>query len=46
MWSAGGERRDKGGQDADHLRPQILVVNQKRCVKNVSRTEGGMVGKN
>jgi hypothetical protein len=38
MSNARGDRSDEGGWHADHLIPQILIVNQKHDVTNISRT--------
>jgi hypothetical protein len=46
MSSARGNRSDEAGRHADHVTPQILIVNQKYYVTNTSRTEGATVGRN
>jgi hypothetical protein len=41
-----GDRDDKGGREADHLTHQFLIVNQKNSIKDISRVESAMVGRN
>jgi hypothetical protein len=43
MSSAGGDRGRERGQDADHLRPQFLIINRKHIIRNISRTESAMI---
>jgi hypothetical protein len=38
--SAGRDRSDEGGQDADHLTHQFLIGIQKPDIENISRTDG------
>jgi hypothetical protein len=35
--SAGGDRGDEEGRDADHLALQFLIGNQNHYIKNISR---------
>jgi hypothetical protein len=44
--SAGGERGEEGGRDANHLTYQFLIGNQKHITKDISRAENAMVGRN
>jgi hypothetical protein len=44
--SSGGDRGDEGSWDADHLRLQFVIIDQKHYIKTISRTEGARVGEN
>jgi hypothetical protein len=46
MSSAGRDRGQEGGRDADHLTPQFLITNQKHWIEKISRMEVAMVGRN
>jgi hypothetical protein len=45
MSSPGRDRSEEGDRDADHLILQFLIVIQKRHIKNISRREGALVGR-
>jgi hypothetical protein len=46
MSSARGDKGDEGRRDADHLRLQFLIVNQKEYIENISRGQSAMVRRN
>jgi hypothetical protein len=45
MSSPGRDRGKDGGHDTDHLMLSFLAVIQRQWIKNISRTEGVMLGR-
>jgi hypothetical protein len=41
-WSSRGKRGEEVAGEANHLRPQFLIGNQKDQIKNMARRDGAM----